>query len=51
MKSSDSVFSVLDEEGLTTLEVFYNRQKDKFTLRGAKEWKECNRRGKRRRDA
>ena len=40
MKSSDSVFNVLAEEGLTTLEVFYNREEDKFTLRGAKEWEE-----------
>lgn len=40
MKSPDSVFNVLAEEGLTTLEVFYNRQKDKFILRGMKEWEE-----------
>jgi glutamate dehydrogenase/leucine dehydrogenase len=40
MKSLDSVFNVLAEEGLTTLEVFYNRQKDKFLLRGMKEWEE-----------
>ena len=40
MKSLDSVFNVLAEEGLTTLEVFYNRQEDKFTLRGMKEWEE-----------
>jgi len=32
MKSPDSVFNVLAEEGLTTLEVFYNRQEDKFIL-------------------
>jgi glutamate dehydrogenase/leucine dehydrogenase len=30
MKSLDSVFNVLAKEGLTTLEVFYNRQEDKF---------------------
>ena len=30
MKSPDSVFDVLAEEGLTTLEVFYNRQEDKL---------------------
>ncbi|MGB6872917.1 MAG: Glu/Leu/Phe/Val dehydrogenase dimerization domain-containing protein [Dehalococcoidia bacterium] len=40
MKSLDSVFNVLAEEGLTTLEIFYNRQEDKFTLRGMKEWEE-----------
>jgi len=40
MKLSDSVFSVLAEQGLTTLEVFYNRQEDKLTLRGVKEWEE-----------
>lgn len=40
MKSPDSVFNVLIEEGLTTLEVFYNRREDKFMLRGMKEWEE-----------
>jgi len=40
MKLSDSVFSVLAEEGLTTMEVFHNREEDKFTLRGVKEWEE-----------
>ena len=30
MKSLDSVFNVLAKEGLTTREVFYNRQEDKF---------------------
>jgi leucine dehydrogenase len=40
MKPLDSVFNVLSEEGLTTLEVFYNRHEDKFTLRGMKEWEE-----------
>ncbi len=40
MKLSDSVFSVLAEEALTTLEVFYNKQENKFTLRGVKEWEE-----------
>jgi leucine dehydrogenase len=40
MKSFDSVFNVLAEKGLTTLEVFYNRQEDKFLLRGMKEWEE-----------
>ena len=40
MKSPDSVFNVLAKEGLTTLEVFYNRQEDKFILRGMKEWEE-----------
>jgi len=40
MKSPDSVFNILAEEGLTSLEVFYNRQEDKFILRGMKEWGE-----------
>jgi leucine dehydrogenase len=40
MKSADSVFNILAKEGLTTLEIFYNRQEDKFTLRGMKEWEE-----------
>jgi len=40
MQSPDSVFNVLAEQGLTTLEVFYNRQEDKFILRGMKEWEE-----------
>jgi len=40
MKSLDSVFNILVKEGLTTLEVFYNRREDKFTLRGMKEWEE-----------
>jgi len=40
MKSLDSVFNVLAKEGLTTLEVSYNRQEDKFILRGMKEWEE-----------
>ena len=40
MKLSDSVFSVLTEERLTTLEIFYNRREDKLTLRGVKEWEE-----------
>ena len=40
MKSPDSVFNVLAKEGLTTLEVFYNRREDKFILRGMKDWEE-----------
>ncbi|MEE8619038.1 MAG: hypothetical protein V3S84_02800, partial [Dehalococcoidales bacterium] len=28
------------EERLTTMEIFYNREEDKFTLRGVKEWEE-----------
>ena len=40
MKSPDSVFTVLAEEGLTTMEVFYNRRENKFVLRGMKEWEE-----------
>lgn len=38
MKASDSVFSVMEKEGLTTLEIFHNRKEDKFRLRGMKEW-------------
>jgi len=38
MKASDSVFSVMEKEGLTTLEIFHNRKEDKFILRGMKEW-------------
>lgn len=40
MKASDSVFSVLEKEGLTTLEIFYNGREDKFRLRAMKEWDE-----------
>jgi leucine dehydrogenase len=40
MKSTDSVFDVLAEEGLTTLEVFYDRREDRVRLRGMKEWEE-----------
>jgi len=40
MKSPDSVFSVLAKEGLTTLEVFYNREQDRFMWKGMKEWDE-----------
>ena len=40
MKSAESVFRVLSEEGLTTLEVFHNKKEDKFVWRGAKEWDE-----------
>ena len=40
MKLSDSVFSILAEEGLTTLEVAYNSREDKLTFRGVKEWEE-----------
>jgi len=42
MKLPNSVCSVLVEEGLTTLEIFYNRREDKFTLRGLKEWEEAS---------
>lgn len=45
MKPSDSVFSVfvfsvLEKEGLTTLEIFYDKKQDRFLLRGMKEWDE-----------
>jgi len=40
MKSTDSIFSVLAKGGLTTLEVFYNREEDKFTWKGMKEWED-----------
>lgn len=40
MQLSDSVFSVLAKEGLTTLEILRNRQEDRFILRGVKEWEE-----------
>ena len=43
MKSLDSAFNVLAEEGLTTLEVFYDRHEDRFILRGMKEWEETTR--------
>ncbi len=38
MKTSDGVFSLMEKEGLTTLEIFYDRRADKFLLRGMKEW-------------
>lgn len=34
----DSVFSVMEKEGLTTLEIFHNNKEDKLLLRGMKEW-------------
>ena len=39
-KIPDSVFTIMEMEGLTTLEIFQNRREDKFLLRGAKEWDE-----------
>lgn len=38
MKRADSVFSVIEKEGLTTLEIYHNQRQDKFILRGIKEW-------------
>ena len=38
MKASDSVFSIMEKEELTTLEIFQNRKEGKFVLRGMKEW-------------
>jgi glutamate dehydrogenase/leucine dehydrogenase len=43
MKASDSVFNVLEKEGLTTLEIFYDGREDKLRLRGMKEWDENTR--------
>ncbi|MCL0092776.1 amino acid dehydrogenase [Dehalococcoidia bacterium] len=40
MKRADSVFSIIEKEGLTTLEIFYDQRHDKFVLRGVKEWDE-----------
>jgi len=36
--NSASVFTVMEKEGLTTLEIFQDRKEGKFLLRGAKEW-------------
>ena len=38
MKRADSVFGVIEKEGLTTLEISYNQRQDKLVLRGMKEW-------------
>jgi glutamate dehydrogenase/leucine dehydrogenase len=38
MGKGTSVFSVLEKEGLTTLEIFWDRKKERFVLRGMKEW-------------
>ena len=38
MKRADSVFGVIEKEGLTTLEIFHNQRQGKFVLRGMKEW-------------
>jgi len=35
---SSSAFSVMEKEGLTTLEIFHNKKEDRFLLRGMKEW-------------
>lgn len=40
MKVSDSVFTVMEKDGLTSLEIFQSRKKGSFLLRGAKEWDE-----------
>lgn len=34
----NSVFSVMEKEGLTTLCIFHNMEEDKFLLKGMKEW-------------
>jgi len=38
MGVTNSVFSVLEKEGLTTLCIFHNKKEAKFILRGIKEW-------------
>ncbi len=38
MDETKSVFSVMDSEELTTLEIFYNKKSNAFVLRGMKEW-------------
>jgi len=38
MGVSNSVFSVMEREGLTTLWIFHNKKEGKFLLKGMKEW-------------
>jgi len=38
MKKHNSIFSAMEKEGLTTLEIFQNRKEDRFILRGMREW-------------
>lgn len=40
MVASEGIFNLMEKEGLTTLEIFYNQKEDKFLLRGMKEWDE-----------
>jgi glutamate dehydrogenase/leucine dehydrogenase len=35
---SKGVFDLMEKEGLTTLDIFYNHKRDKFLIRGMKEW-------------
>ena len=35
---SDAVFNLMEKEGLTTLEIFYNQRENKFLMKGMKEW-------------
>jgi leucine dehydrogenase len=34
----NTIFGFMDKNGLTTLQIFYDRKNDKFLLRGMKEW-------------
>jgi len=36
--ANNGIFSLMEKEDLTTLEIFYNRNEDKFLMRGLKEW-------------
>lgn len=38
MKACSGIFSLMEKERITTLEIFYNSKEDKFVLRGMKEW-------------
>lgn len=38
MRGIESVFSVMEREGLMTLEIFQNKKNNAFILRGMKEW-------------
>jgi len=36
--TNNGIFSLMEKEDLTTLEIFYNKKEDKFLMRGMKEW-------------
>ena len=38
MKISEGVFRVIEKEGLTGLEIFYNHKQNKLLMKGTKEW-------------